>query len=79
MIFLVWTPAGLKALENSGPALSAFWLSAGVATPVELADLRARGAEVTQFTQRIHCTNPGGRRAGIGHNWTASPQSAGVG
>jgi hypothetical protein len=54
MVYLALTPAGLTDLTSTGRVDSlVIWVSAEVASPGELAALRSRGIDVTEFMRRI--------------------------
>ncbi len=58
MIYLVLSRHGYRQLADSSAwPPTALWASEGVLTASELADLRARGIAVTNFTHKIHPGN----------------------
>ena len=64
MVFFALTRPGLDELaEHFGRLPSPLWLNQGLLSEEELADLRAKGADITTFSQRI----APGDAAGIEH------------
>jgi hypothetical protein len=54
LVFLALTRAGLDELSDEfGRLPSPLWVNDGVLSPEELAKLRAKGSDVTNFSYRI--------------------------
>jgi hypothetical protein len=59
MVYLALTPAGLNDLTSAEPADGlVIWVSADVASLGEIAALRSRGIDVTEFSRKIDVADP---------------------
>jgi hypothetical protein len=61
MVFLVLTRAGFDEITScTGGVPSPLWVNKGVLSPDELADLRAKGSDISSFSNHIAPTDTNG-------------------